>query len=464
MNRAEVIDTILKQFDCCAKEFCKQTQGFYCDIKSQYKGDEKPENIKYRFARIRYGAFTIRFAYIAHGPLNTINSILSCDVAFEADENAVLVPLPLVTDYCDMDIASPLCIPLITDGHGMVQAFSCIGEVLKSLHAKLDGIANNGVEKANVMRRYEDELKLCLNVENALSEDNEFARISTLAYATEYFALRFSSYIFINAIKGKREKAVKQLRKVKKKTGYETRLLALWTKDESDGCAEISAIVQNAKSYNSNGVQKTEFREFFALFSAWFVLCPLISALYAGVFLLLLWIESMESVYLLGATYYLPYCILMGFVTSIAVSYFVRKPIYKLFFRKNRDKYLKLDYIQNSSGSDRLMKGFLTVLIAGSLIACVLLTNHNVNFLENGFEDNTKFFSTKGVYHSYNEVEKIYYKPDRVNSLGTKLEYPSYVIRLKNGAEIDLYEYDDIERYEKELFPYLEDKGVKIEK
>lgn len=464
MNRSEALSKIHNRFDVCANEFCKQTNGFGCDIYSQYKGEEKSENLNYRTARIRYGSFTIRFVYTAHGLMNVINSVISCDIALDVCENAVFIPLPLMTDYCDKSISTPMCIPLISNENGVIQAFNCIGTVLKNMLNELYILSNNTELKTSTLGLFEDELKLCMDIDNALSNNNIRTEAKYLSFVANYFVYRFSSSIFVNAIKGNYKKAIKQLNKVKRKTGYEDRLLSIWQKGTQPKESSIPEVVANANHYNNNGVQKTSFKDFVSIALGWMVLCPVLSALYACVFYVLLMIEKADSVYLAGVVYYFPYCVLMGFITAIAASYFTRIAIYKLVFKGKANKALELDYIQNGTGSDKLMKGFLVVLIAASLVACILLANHNVNFFDNGFEDNTRFFSTNGTYHSYQELEKVYYKPNRVNGFGETLDSPSYVLVLKNGKEIDLYEYDDIKNYEQIVIPLLESKGVRIER
>ena len=106
----------------------------------------------------------------------------------------------------------------------------------------------------------------------------------------------------------------------------------------------------------------------------------------------------------------------------------------------------------------------LVVLVICSLAGTVLFTRFGVNFLEDGFVDNTKFFSVSGQYYQYDDIERVYYMPNRVNGFGETIEYPSYVIVLKDGREIDLYEYDEIEKYEGPLLGHLKKKGVSVEK
>lgn len=178
---------------------------------------------------------------------------------------------------------------------------------------------------------------------------------------------------------------------------------------------------------------------------------------------MLVFFEGRNSVYLMGPIYSLPYCITVGFLTAIPASYFTRFKFYKLLFPKDFEKYCAADQVQNGKGADKLIRGMMTVIVIGSVVLSIFLAKWNVNFLEDGIVDNSKFLSLKGEYYDYADIDRVYYKPDRVNSFGETLNYPSYVIVLRDGKEIDLYEFDEIERYEDRLLSFLREKGVKVE-
>lgn len=165
----------------------------------------------------------------------------------------------------------------------------------------------------------------------------------------------------------------------------------------------------------------------------------------------------------MGPEYNFPFCLCAGFFTAIAVSYFTRFKFYKLFNKKGYEKYEKLSSMQNGKGADSFMKGFAYVIFCVSIVLSVLLCKWNINFTENGVIDNTKFLSLRGEYYTYEEIERVYYLPERTNDFGDVLEFPSYVM-VADGKEIDFYEFADIEDYEKELLPFLQEKGIKIEK
>ena len=458
MTRNEKLNSIFSQFDKSAEQFCANTDGLYCEISSVYKGEEKPQNLQYRFAKIYYNAFAIKFVYTAHGIMSVVNSVLGCSVYLDKTEDAIGIPLSLATDYCDMDFATPMCIPCITNNKGMIQAFECIGSVLLKSLDRFAEISCNAEYKARLLTAFTNEMNDLFELDGTV----EMNGVSTNVIV-DFFTLRFSSSAYISYIKGNAASAVKQLKKIKKLTGYEKRLLALWKAKNREELPDLSAIITNLEAYSENGTPKTDFREFGATFFSWLLLSPVISALYAGIYFLLVYVEGVQSVYLMGPAYNYPNSILFGFITAIAVSYFTRFKFYKWLYKNDYEKYCETEFVQNGNGADKFMKGFLTVVVVASVAGCLLFSKWNLNFLPDGFTDNSKFFSLKGEYYAYSEIEKVYYKPDRVNGLDETLNFPSYVLVLKDKTEIDLYELGEISDYENKLVEYLRIQGVKIE-
>ena len=456
MEQSDKLFPIFSQFDKSAKQFCNNTNGDLCEITTEYKGEETPKNLKYRFAKIYYNSFSIEFKYTSHGLLGLTNSTLECLIYPDKSDASIGIPLPFAVDYFDFNTATPLCIPLISNSDGMAQAFECIGSVVVELLSNIEKTSYNDNEKDELTQLFLSELGFIL-------EDNELYAFNIDESHYKYITLRFSSSPFTNFLKGKKSKSIKQLEKTKKLTSYEKRVLNIWKSEESFEIPNLSAIVQNAEAYNTVGVKKVDFKEFSTIFISWLILIIPISAVYVGAYFLLFFILSRQSVYYMGPIYNFPFCIIAAFVTSIAASYFTRFKFYKLFHRKSYEKYREMDSIENGGGSDRLMKIFLYILVIGSLVMIVLFSKNGINFKDNGFVDNSKFLSLRGEFYSYQEVDHIYYKPTRVNDFGDTLDFPSYVLVMKNGKEIDLYEYGGTEEFEEHLSDFLQDKGIAIE-
>ncbi len=460
MTRSETLQALFAQFDQSARQVCDETGGMYCEIDSRYSGEELPENLCYRTAKIYYHLLIVEFRYTAHGVLNVINSLLDCLVYLDKGADAIGIPLSFLVDYVDFDTVTPLCIPLISNPLGMQQAFACLQSVLQEMLTRAETLCSDGKTAED---RFVAELCAVIGIKksNAFLEDED-GNLVFWEGNYDFLTLRYSSAAFLNHIKGNREQAIKQLRKTKVLTGYEQRMLRLWEAGETTDPAQLSAVVKNAQHYNNSGVQKNDRREFWALFVSWFVLAVGTSALYAGVFALLVFLQGRHAVYLMGPSYNFPSCILFGFITAIALSYFTRFQFYKWLFKKQDDTLLEMDHIQNGGGADRLMKGFLAVIVSVCLIGCLLLSRWGIVFQKDGLIDQTAFFSLKGEYYAYEDVDRVYYKADRVNGFGDTLPCPSYVLVLRNGREIDFYDFDDVSVYSTQLIGYLREQGVTI--
>ncbi len=458
MTRENTLLSILEQFDHSAQQFCKDTNGLFCEITSTYKDGEEPHHLRYRFAKIYYNTIVVQFTYTSHSPLNVVNSVLSCSVFLDKQEHSPEIPLPLATDYADMDVFAPMYIPFITNDSGMRQAFASIGAVLQTSLDMFADIAYHPERKQALLSAFADEISHIFDVDGT----GELYRENTDAFA-DWFLLRFCSAAFLNYIKGNTAKTIKQLKKTKKLTGYETRLLVHLSADPAIERPNLSALTPGLDLYNDNGTQKVNGKEFGALFLSWILLTPLTAAVFVGIFFLLVSIEGRNSVYLMGPLYNFPFCIVFGFVTSIAISYFTRFAFYKWLHKRDYDTYCKMDHIQNGGSEDKLMKRFLLFLTVVGVVGCVFLAKWNINFLSDGFVDNSKFLSLKGNYYAYSDVEHVYYRADRVNAFNETLELPSYVLVLKNGEEIDLYEHGDIADYETPLLELFRENGIPLD-
>ena len=461
MTRERRLTTLFHAFDKRAEAFCRDSGSSYFEIIPTHKGNRRDaQSLKYRSAYVFYNSFAVEFKYTAHGTMSLANSILECLIIPDKSRDGISIPLPLFLNYCNKITAIPLCIPSIIDELGLDQAFDCICGVLNDSLNLIADICADEEKRLRVFDSFISEMSALLKVE--INDENIEYYFDKSLYS--FLTLRLTSAHFINYIKGDVKTATKQLGKVKDKLGYEKSLLEEMKNGNVTALPDLSSIREALKTYSKSGVQNTSSgKEFFAMFLSWIVLCLGFSAIYLALFFLLVYLEGRSSIYLMGPMYNFPYCILCGFITAIAASYFTRFKAYKLLFPKDFDRFQATDQIQNGTGSDKLMKGFLTVLIICSLIGCVLFAKWNINFGEYGFTDNSEFFSVSGEYYSYDEIDRIYYKEDRVNDFGDKLDFPSYVIVLKGGMEIDLYEHGEIEDYEDPLLEKLEEKGVRID-
>ena len=456
MDRNERLEMIFSQFDRSAKDFCETTGGLYCDISSSYKGEETPENLAKRLAKIYYHSYIVLFQYTAHVILDVVYSVLDCWIYFGKAATELPIPLPFAVDFCDEDVVEPLCIPFISNEKGMAQAFACIGNTVKRLMPKISAISYDEQQKQAVDTYFFEEY-------SAITGNSK----DEMAIADPYLnwiTMRFSSNVYTLAIKGKTEKAAKQLNKLKEKYRYEERLIKLWQSGKTMDSSQISAVAANLEWINDKGVSKTDTKEFLPFFISWIVLTIPAAAVYLGIYFLMILLQQHDSVYLTGVLQNLPYGILAGFLTAIPLSYFTRFWFLRLICKKDYEHILEMDHIASGGGGDRIIKTLLYIIVVVATAFTIFVSTCNLNFKKDGFTDNTGFFSVTGTYYRYQEIDHIQYLPSRVNGFGDTLDFPSYALVMKDGKEIDLYEYDVIENYEPELIPFLQKQGVKVVK
>lgn len=466
MTRKERLASLFEAFDRLAERFCEDTQGLCCEIGTVYKKEntEDPEKLRFRLARVWYRAYFLEFKYTARSSMNVSQSILECLIYPEKAPDGIAIPLPLFLDYCGIDEETPLCIPMISTEESMEEAFDCICTVLRTHEDALRDVCESEEGRERVLLTFRQEVVRLLDIDvDPVSEAYEvFPYLNPALY--DFFTARFLSAPFLNELRGDRQAAIRQLRRLKKKLGYEVRLLRLWESDRTPSPSLPRTREILCAAYTKGGTPRTPAKELLAMLIAWMLLTLVLIPVYGGIYLLLhLW-EGVGAVYHLASSENVAYSICFAFITAICASYFLRFLILKPLYPKDYERQLALDHLQNGKGSDRLIKVLLHALVLISLLLSLLLAKWDVKFIENGFVDNSDFFSLTGEYHAYGEIECLYYKPDRLNDFGETINTPSYVLRLKDGKEIDLFPLAEIEEYGPTLLELLEEKGVRIER
>ena len=242
MNREERTTAIIQAFDNYATAFCERTGGVFFDLASQYKRAEKIENLKHRRAYVFYHSFVLEFKYTAHSALGVVNSILECVVHIDKTQDGIAIPLALFLDYIDVETACPLSIPGIQDAEGMKEAFDLIGGFLETHMREISESLN---ERPKIESAFFDEMSVIFDTK--IDEFNAPFYLNDGFYS--FFTLRFCSSAFINYIKGDTKTAAKQLKKIKNKTGYESRMLLIWEGGERIEQKGISKLQEGLEPY-----------------------------------------------------------------------------------------------------------------------------------------------------------------------------------------------------------------------
>jgi len=102
------------------------------------------------------------------------------------------------------------------------------------------------------------------------------------------------------------------------------------------------------------------------------------------------------------------------------------------------------------------MKVFAYIIFLASLTVTALLASTGISFYSNRFVDKSNFFDIKGTSYSYDSLDSVWLIKGRYNGFNEWLDNPSYVLVLKDGYKIDLYEYVEHGSSEKKIIPILE--------
>ena len=452
---SEELGQLQSRFDRAARIFCESSGGLGCEISPFFKGDNLPENLRLKIARIFFNSYIIVFRYTARGLSKNALSILDCSVCFWKSEQELQIPLPFILDFCESDAAEPICFPYISSEAAMAEAFEILGNVLMRLKGELSDISGDEARKQAIIDYLQEEY-------------NSFGITGEVGILTdEIFCLwlseRFSSKAYILALKGKYGKAAAALEKYKRKCRYEKRLLGLWKQGKNFDPGRLTEILQDPVRNAERGALATDYKELLSMLLSWLLLILPITAVFLGIYFLIVLCRQHLTVYNAGPFANYPCCFICGFATAIMPGYFTRGLVYRLIAKKDYKGFHQRTVITSSPGVERFMEIFSVIIATASLVLIILMANYNVNFKRDGFVDNTEFLSLSGTYYDYNEVECFRYVPNRINSEGVTLELPSYMLVLKNGIKIDLYGLDDIENYESILVNLMREHNILIE-
>lgn len=343
----------------------------------------------------------------------------------------------------------------------MQDSFAQLAEVIIGMQPKIETLVSDSDRCAAVRISF---------LEHVFAETKKQITVldDEALWTLEFFYTLLTNHMagdpYLRYMYGNTDKALVKLERMKYKSNYEQRLIRLLQKEVPARPAVPLSVQENIRAkYNKNGSPKSAGKEVGALFLSWIIWTVIWIPFFVGIFFLFYFVESRNAELVLGPMAQLPFVFLPSFLMGICSGYYSRHFVYRLLFKKSYEKQQRLDHIENGPGSDRLMKVFFTLLLIGGMFFTLLMVKWNVKLLPNGIVDNSAFFSLKETYYRYKEVDKVYYKPNRIID-DEPVDFSSYVIALKNGEQIDLYDFVPEEKDYDEFLSLIRKKGVPVEK
>jgi hypothetical protein len=361
-----------------------------------------------------------------------------------------------VFNALELDDFRCVLIPSITNETAMAAAFQWLGEIACEHLPAIEALFADDDQHYRLYACFTADVQRLFPRHMYSGYDN----VDQIYVKSYYDQLRgrfgFAQGAYMRYLAGNHLRARKILARTKKALLYERRLLAYLKAN-----AQIPAPLPSMLSGQVNGGKSADARYLLALLASWIPIAALCLPFWLGVFYLLRAVAARGQLLLVGPDPRVA-VVMPTLLTAIALSFFARRFVIRLLFRKRAAELLESDGMMFSRGAQRFMKGLLYVVYIGCTMGLLLYVNSNIVFDATGFTDNRGMFSMQGEFHPYADIDRIYYKPDRVNGYGDTIPNDSYVLVLRSGEEIDLYGLCEMRYAIEKVLPLLEEKGVSV--
>ena len=444
MNQNHYLKELIKSFEEEVSTYSEETNALSYTFLPSYKGNEDIDHIFDYKAFVEYEGYTLIYRFTVHSFLSQVNHILDCYICFE---DSLPYPIHHLLGYYDIRSTKAYIIPCISNVLTLKESFRLLAHNIESVKDALLSYDHH-----DFISEYHN-----LVVKYSHIDDSDFEEDYHYAFI-EDIQIFETDICYINYLLGKNDEALKKYHKKNNVTVYEEMIMSML----EEGCSFDDqlpySVIYNLKSYDKNGMMKTDIKEIMVMIIA--IICLTLG--WGAFYYVLHFIFS--KLLLRNAMFYIgedPFFIFLpAFISSIATSYFARFRFYKILFKKDYHNYIEKEYVTNTPKTNLFMFRFTKLVLILSMVFVMLMTNCTIQFNSDGVVDNSSFFKLKGTYYAYEDIE-LYYYDDQKNAFDDLIGEPTYVIHTEN-EDIDLYYYCDVNDLEKNIIPYLKDKGVNI--
>lgn len=461
MENEAIINEFLNSMQTCFKnDFLANDVSFTYN----YKHNNPSKKLISVSALVSYNQYNIVYEYTPVVFSGQIYSLLDLRLIFDKSiENPVEYTFYELLDFIDRENFKCYTIPAIRNPEMMNRAVKYLYTEMSGYHKSINEFINSDNGLYNLGKNYWSNF-------NAYSGKNFSEEIDFETYRKENFEtwiynlykqalrIKFSSNPYLHLHRRQYDKFIKQSGKIKFKIPYENRLLQMIQNGVNEDFEILpSGLSEGIVVFEKN---KVSIKELFAIGVSVLLISPLMFAAYAALFYLIGFAASGDMVYV--ASTHIGFMFLPAFITAIAASFFTRRKAYKLFFGKNVNVQLEIDLLVNTKSQYNFMRKFLNLVVIISIIFTFLTAHWNIGFSDSGILDNSGFFSIRGEFIPYSEVSGIYKVAARINGYNERVDYPSYIFLLKDGRQIDLYEFSEVEDIEENILSFLTGKGLEV--
>lgn len=273
--------------------------------------------------------------------------------------------------------------------------------------------------------------------------------------------LRYMQGAYSYFLRGKLKKSAKTYKRYKNRSSYENMILQYLS--ESSGALGYDPYLEydraagaSLKGLSETGEKFVSHFELAAFFFGYFIGIPLFTLPYVALYYIFARIGVDGAVFYSALEpYNVAFAVIPAIFTAIPFSFYVRGVAYKLFFRKKYQKIVDTEALTVTDGTRKFIKVMLNIILVLSISMTVLIANCGVAVTERGVVDKSGFFDLRGRIYEWDSINSVWLIEGRINGLDEWLDSPSYVLLLKDGTTLDLYQYTEQEDAEIKVAPTL---------
>lgn len=261
---------------------------------------------------------------------------------------------------------------------------------------------------------------------------------------------------YANLLQGKKRKAVAFYEKWDKKGilfEYENQLLEFLKSADSEGFAFVPDECNSSADI-------ARFNSPLSGIRAGLVLFAVFAVIFCSAFALYNYIAGRDAVFTIAAPFYLGLmpallCTIFG-----TIAFYGYIPDKKFKEGKKQEMYKAV----NTKATRIAATVAFAVVFVVSVLFSAMMVSCDVRFYDEEIRFATGEFSVKHENHKYSEIDGVYYISARYNYLDERIERPSYLILFNDKKVLDLDGYTSVEFSEKNVIPFLEEKGFSVKR
>ncbi len=408
-------------------------------------------------ARYNFGEYYMDLYYIENAKNGYVQQTIYISFFFDR-EPSITFSLYDILSVTEPDNFRCYTYSYVDSPELMKDCFREITALLQRIIPLFSKLAENGVEKNRLIEKQKQKINQyfgdnVIEASNLLKESGDkilsMMFYNFFQYQMETFVLGAPAIFF----KGKREKALKVLEKAKYRSLYEDNLLSYLK--NGGNTIELTETAKKASAEKGASRHGTDAKGSFKILLHSLLLAIPLSALMAGLFLLLTYLTAADSLFIYGIKenlIFIPFFSLLPAVT-IALNLHLRK--------RSKNKAVHTPDLPPKAKT--ILKYFTILAESIALICLFTCVNSTLALRDNDFLYSTEELPLSRTVCEYSSVDYVAIVEGYTYE-GKFQEDKHIVFVTESGTVIDTYNstFFSAEDFQKEAENFLKEKGIEI--